>query len=56
MRTRLVTYHTEHNGHKSLQVVTVFEEGVNRERVKRENRKRKRIDVLVRRGQSYAFK
>lgn len=51
----MIYHRAKSSEHEELQVVTVFEEGINKEEIKQINRNTKRYDTLIKKGQSYTY-
>lgn len=56
MKTRRVTEHLECNGRDILQVVVIWEPGMNKESIKQQVPYRKKHQVLINGGDVYRFK
>lgn len=55
MTRRITEYRAESIDREKLMVLTIFEEGVNKQQAKKENRYSKRHKVLLRRGSVYEY-
>ncbi|MGG3677510.1 hypothetical protein ABEU95_12535 [Heyndrickxia faecalis] len=56
MPRRVVEHLAKSRDHEELLVVTVFEEGLNKERIRKESIFSKKHAVLVKRGEKYDWK